>query len=435
MKLLILGLAASAIADVTFPVNNVKPLPLPNDGYIVSSEQLFNLSCPDEAQFPNGSHANVLLSTYSPFGESEKHVFSSKGKGKSSSYIFPSSASFVRGAMDSWAQHQHLVLRPDEVWFEILVQMNFYMSSHAEEIRDLFVDFEGKQEIKVFKFTWRDVIGSFSQEIAKRVKTKWLLDWIMPGFTTSGQEEEMTATVLMMGLLQHYFTFAGGITCGIPKITLMGTKIDWERLLDKLDRLKEFGKEPSAYAEQLRPILSRFVKTFDNPTDPALRHFWQQIVRVQKHFSCGAGPTEFDVSGWIVGFLYWNPDGKLRITPQMQENKTREEDYQLDGKKYMAQPMDKLYVGYAKAPLKMINYPEPGVDTMAYVVGGNIGINRTVVAKNEPVQLQPMSSWYLVVNGRNETSRRSDHGSFSELQGIARDFDDQKCGLADNDSM
>lgn len=427
MKFLLAGLIAGVVADVTVPISNVPPLPLRKDGYVTSAADLFRISCPEEGKFANGSNTHILLSSYADFGASQNHVFGTDGN----SYVFPSSDSFIRGALDAWAQHQHLVLRPDEVWFEILVQMNFYMTAHAEDIRDLFVNFTGREEIKVLGLNWRDVIGAFSSEIAKRVKTKWLLDWIMPGFTTSDRQDELTATVLMMGLLQHYFSFSGGIVCGIPKVTLMGTKFDWQRLLGKLDRLKEFGKEAEGYAKQLKPILSRFVATFDNPTDPDLKIFWEQIVRVQKQFTCGEGPIEYDVSGWILGFMHWNEQGQLRVPKTLREAKAREEDFVLDGEKYVPCEMDKLFTGYAKAPLKMLDYPSPGVDTMAYVLGGNVGVNRTQVERGGEVIARPMSSWFLVVNGRNETEKRRSYGSFGELQGIARDLSDQNCGARD----
>lgn len=60
------------------------------------------------------------------------------------------------------------------VWFEILAQLNLYMTKHAEESRHLFVDFQGQEEIIVQDWTWQSVINSFKAEIQKRVKTYWL---------------------------------------------------------------------------------------------------------------------------------------------------------------------------------------------------------------------------------------------------------------------
>src|ERR1700761_5565492 len=53
--------------------------------------------------------------------------------------VLPSADGFVRGAFEAWGRHLHFVIRPEEVWVTILVQINFYMKRHAEEIRHLFV--------------------------------------------------------------------------------------------------------------------------------------------------------------------------------------------------------------------------------------------------------------------------------------------------------
>lgn len=81
----------------------------------------------------------------------------------------------------------------------------------------------------MWRLSWHDVIAAFGGEIQKRVKTDWLLDWITPSFTTTEETDGLTATVLM-GLMQHYFEFSGGITCGFPEVTLLGTRDDWVKL-------------------------------------------------------------------------------------------------------------------------------------------------------------------------------------------------------------
>lgn len=57
--------------------------------------------------------------------------------------IHPSSSSLVRSAIESWAQHAHLVLQPDDFWTQILVQLNFYMTKNGESLRDMFVAHSG----------------------------------------------------------------------------------------------------------------------------------------------------------------------------------------------------------------------------------------------------------------------------------------------------
>ncbi|KAH0524095.1 hypothetical protein TsFJ059_009007 [Trichoderma semiorbis] len=413
------GHGSFASAAITVPVDpDVDPLPLSTAGTVTSASELLRQSCPEEFPPATPYSPELLMSSFADFGSDDDSAFAN-------GTIFQSSDSLVRGAIEAWGQHQSLVLRPDEVWFEILAQLNFYMTAHAEDVRHLFVDHEGKEEIQVWRFSWRDVIAAFAGEIQQRVKTDWLLDWIMPNFTTSDDNDGLTATVLMMGLMQHYFEFSGGITCGLPEVTLLGERDDWVKLLGKLDRLKEWGEEPADYADRLRPILTRFVLTWDEPDCDEVKDFWKNIVRSQRLFMCGAGPTGYSISGWITGFLHWTVEGDLRISRQAEQEFNPSDDYDmlvLDGIPYFSTELDDVPVGYAKAPLKMLDYPVQGTDSMAYLLAGNVGVQRLAVASSETpgqedfkVTAQPMSAWFLFgpVNATFKTGPR--YGDGGEL--------------------
>lgn len=409
---------------ITIPVSDVNPLPLKASGAVSSAYELLSQSCPEEVADKNPYTPKLLLSSYSEFERGDDVVFNGS--------IYPSSDSVVRGAIQAWAHHESLILRPDAIWFEILAQLNFYMTKHAEDIRHLFVDFEGKKQILVKDTTWRSVIAGFANEIQKRVKTDWLLSWISPGFSTTTPNDNMTATVLMMGLMQHYFEFLGGITCGIPSITLLGTKEDWVKLEMKLGHLADFGEEPAQFAENLKPILKRFVQTWDEPNSPAIKAFWAQIVRAHSVFTCGSGPNSYDVSGWITGFIHWRDDGTLRVpADEAVLEAPLEDDIRLDNVSYRRVGLDKVSIGYAKAPLKMLDYPKDGEDTDAFVLAGNIGIKRTVVrngGRNE-VQAEPLSSWFLYgpVNSTYKTG--PEYGNYTELEIVARELLKSSCPL------
>jgi hypothetical protein len=50
---------------------------------------------------------------------------------------------FVNTAVQAYSKHHHLVLRPEDIWFSILVQTNLYINVHAEDLRAMFVAHEG----------------------------------------------------------------------------------------------------------------------------------------------------------------------------------------------------------------------------------------------------------------------------------------------------
>jgi hypothetical protein len=395
------------------------PKPYAGNASLTSVTQLFRESVPNE--FFNNS-AQVLMTSYN----SEK-LSPLAG-------IRPSGDSFVRGAIQAWGEHLHLVIRPEEVWFTILVQMNFYMNAHAEELRSMFVDWNGQQVISIEDYTWYAVLGQFKDEIQKRVKTDWLLNWIMPNFTTTTEADVMTANVLMMGLTKAYFKFEGTVICGLPSVTLLGELSDWEALLAKLDRLPSFGSEPDQYKARLKPILSRFVTSFKQPDSTATRTFWNQIVSAKRGTICGDPP--FYMSGWITGFYFWDDKGKMY--PSRKGNLT------LDGITYNSMDLTQdTPVGYATVPFVMHNFN----DTESYeamVLAGTVGkkivsgapdgyqdaVRRVlggVQAYNESSHstLQPLSGWMLygpVVHNVTTTKRWQPETEVSQLTKAIQGF-------------
>lgn len=110
----------------------------------------------------------------------------------------------------------------------------------------------------------------------------------MPAFTTTRKSDQATASIIMMSTMQKYFSYVCQLRCGLPSVTLLGKKADWEKMLGRLERLKTFGEEPSAWYELLKPVLTKFVETFDHPESEEIKDFWQKIA----HYSGGgSGPT------------------------------------------------------------------------------------------------------------------------------------------------
>ncbi|CRK20906.1 hypothetical protein BN1708_012973 [Verticillium longisporum] len=407
-------------------------------GAVKNADDFFRQSMSNE--FYNNS-AEVLLSSFNHNVKDSASL--SIGDG-----VRPSADSFVRGAIQAWGEHLHFVVRPEEVWFTILVQMNFYMISHAEDIRDLFVDHEGQETITIEDFTWEQVLIRFQDEIQARVKTDWLQNWITPDFTTTTQDDLMTANILMMGLTKAYFRFEGGIICGFPSVTLQGGKSDWEALLDKLARLPEFGEEATAYAERLRPILKRFIKSFDEPDSSETVQFWNDIVSARSEFFCGAPP--FYMSGWITGFYYWNDRGEPYA------RNSAEGDLVLDGVQYPSLDIGTLPVGYASAPFVMLDYN--GTDRFeSYVLAGTLGKKITSGPPTDYAKamerigsyssgdtkghstLQSLSAWVVIGPKSHDADERPPWQGEVELAdligSIDSNFEADKCALRGSATM
>jgi hypothetical protein len=246
---------------------------------------------------------NILRTTdkVGIFADGAQDVWRSEGD------LYASQDSFVRGFIEAAVQHQHLVIHPEDVWFTILTQMSFWLGRSGKP---------GDAQANASRaYSW----GEFSFAMEKTMENEFRLkdksnslDWVKTNLTTTGRNDGIIANALMM--FSHIpiskpasedIDLIGGI--GIPSITLSGVQNDWELLVQKLDRLENFGGgQNAAYSHRLRSILKRFVATFQDPNDRDLRDFWDNAI-VQRSQS---SPDLSDVlTGWLGGFLYWDPAG------------------------------------------------------------------------------------------------------------------------------
>ena len=284
----------------------------------------------------------------------------------------PSANGFVHGAIQAYSNHHHLHIRPEDIWFAIISQLSFYINCHAEELRELFVTHQGKKDLVVtFPTGTRHMVdfGVFAEEMSCLVKENVvdpnLRQWVMPAFTTTTRQDNIIASILLMGVTQKYFNFVCRMMCGLPSVTLLGEKTDWELIYHRLDKLETFGVEPSQFCSLLRPILSHFVKSFDEPASEDTINFWQRIAHYQRG---GSGPSYY--SGWITAFCFWDEDGKSLHTIHSRYGET----LRLDGVTYHRVDSEEVPPGYSSVP---VTVNDNGDLFDAMMVAGSVGINCT----------------------------------------------------------
>ncbi|KAH6915768.1 hypothetical protein BKA70DRAFT_1253724 [Coprinopsis sp. MPI-PUGE-AT-0042] len=223
------------------------------------------------------------------------------------SKIVPHKSGFIDTVIEAYNQHHHLILRPDDVWMAILGQLNFYVNAHSEDLRSLFVAHEGVRELELEAFGTRYTVdfGDLAKQMTglldANVVDKELKDWILPDFSTTTENDTVISAVFMMATLKSYFHYTIRLRCGLPSVTLKGERSDWVKLYNRLEKLESFGDEPKAWVALLRPILSRFVSSFDGEPD---LDFWSKIC----HYQSSSGGCY--ICGWITAFAIWSYEGK-----------------------------------------------------------------------------------------------------------------------------
>ncbi|KAI4162392.1 MAG: hypothetical protein LQ342_003958 [Letrouitia transgressa] len=224
--------------------------------------------------------------------------------------VYSSDNAFVWVAIEAYCRHHHLRVRPEDVWFAILTQLSFYVNAHAEELRSYFVAHKGQKELEVKEVGSIHTVdmGLLAKRmgnlLAKNIRDPEWHGWIIPSFSTTTVDDECTASVIMMGTLQKYFSYKFTLMCGLPSVTLLGTKEDWMEILKRLERLPQLGAEPEKFSQLLKPVILNFIQTFDSPDSKEVKDFWLKIAH---RSSGGSGPTY--LSGWITAFCFWDADG------------------------------------------------------------------------------------------------------------------------------
>ena len=215
----------------------------------------------------------------------------------------------------------------------------------------------------------------------------------------------MVGSILFMGAMQKYFTFVCELACGIPTITLLGEKADYEKILKKMDKLEEYGDEPAQFGRLLKPVLRRFIYSFDHPTSQDTIDFWQQIFSIHRNFS---GPTVY--SGWITAFCFWKEDGKC-LYDRRRESKTQLYGVEYHKVSYSNRPTFRapnanpeqlnskdIPNGWSKVP---VTVDDNGQEIKTEMIAGSIGINCSRSGK--PLEngelgldtMQPQTGWWM----------------------------------------
>lgn len=314
-----------------------------------STEELLQQACAKE-----GSQCKwIIQSSFGGFID-EYHISSSQN-------------GLVWAAYYAYSHHHHLFIRPEDVWFSILTQLSFYINAHAEELRSSFVAHEGQEELIVVDVgtihtaDFGRLAVQMTHEMEKKLVDPDLRAWIMPDFTTTSQTDKITASVLMMGTMQKYFSYTTGLTCGIPSVTLLGEKEDWMEIRRRIKKLSQYGEEPELFSRLLLPVLEGFIQSFVSPTDPIVTDFWSKIA--DKHM--GSGPSY--LSGWITAFCFWDVDGKSLNAKGGRNN----DGCNINGTQFHRVQTDDVPAGYVSVP---VTVNDNGKEVKTKMIAGSVAI-------------------------------------------------------------
>lgn len=306
--------------------------------------------------------------------------------------IRPARWGLVSTVVDAYNRHHNLTLRPDDIWQAILTQFSFYVNANNESLRNKFVNFDGEKEL-VVTMSVPD-FGSFANIMAETVipsniKDPEVSEWLIPNFSTTTRTDRIVASVTLMSTLQAYFSYTCCILCGIPKVTLLGTRDDWTSILKKIDRLLQYdieGKEPvmKKWHVLLSKVLEEFIHSVEGKDT---LKFWDTVVC---HRGGGSGPSY--LSGWITVFACFEANGSWQ--GDVDERERRILGHGVPPKTVIFPMIDSRYipVGTVSVPVKLVGAGPKAIE--AKMTSGQVVY---IIDEKNLDTIQPRSDWCFAI--------------------------------------
>ncbi|KAM9970342.1 hypothetical protein ACTFIR_002197 [Dictyostelium discoideum] len=248
--------------------------------------------------------------------------------------------SFVYSAWESYNNHNHLVLRPDNIWMAIVSQFSFYINKYNKELRNKFVDFHDEKKIlQVFTdysildvgngsgkggsddVSFEKLTNDMVDIICKNIIDPSIRDWIIPSFSTTTLSDKIIFSSVLMSTLKKDFIYRYGSKCGLPEVTLLGTVDDWIQLKERSLKLKEFNISHSDSSNSssgdgdgdenlmskwvdkyLLEILDNFIESSNGKPN---KTWWNQIIDFREQSGSSV------LSGWLSAFCLFKDDGSF----------------------------------------------------------------------------------------------------------------------------
>ena len=227
-----------------------------------------------------------------------------------------SNVPILNGFYTAHTNHYPIRIKPDDIWLLIVQAFSNHVNSNSEELRNYFVNFSGKKELKVeyplssIEEVNRKVLENFSEQINKQMKEylgEKLVDILTPNFSTTTYDLKIVGQISIMGAFKKYFDYSMFLCgCGIPYIILEGTAQDYKEIISKAKELSKY--EFDWYINKIIPHIEKMVEAKEGKIDVDYFKNMIQKKEVTEAVYGGSGmykgDKKFDyISGWFLNFF------------------------------------------------------------------------------------------------------------------------------------
>ena len=228
----------------------------------------------------------------------------------------------LNGFYTAHNNHYPIRIKPDDIWLLIVQGFSNHVNANSEELRDMFVNFEGKKKLIVeyplnsIKEVDKKILENFSEQINQQM-IKYLgedlINTLTPNFSTTTYDSTIISKISIMGAFKKYFDYEMGLCgCGVPYLILEGTAEDYKKIIEKANQLKKY--KFSWYIERILPHINKMVEAKEGKINK--EYFMNMIQKeeiIQAKYGL-SGMYEGDekveyLSGWFLQFFAYYKDG------------------------------------------------------------------------------------------------------------------------------
>ena len=202
-----------------------------------------------------------------------------------------------------YSYHIPISIRPDDILNNVACVWSKYIKVNAEKFRSFFVQHEDKKELIYCStgFYSQNRMPEFMNGLLEFIRLDQLNDsisWLDQKFTTSLNVDSFIRSTAILSSQKEYYEYGCVLCCGFPKITLLGTDSDWNKLLYSILMMPC----PDDYLKLWKDTLTYTVCRMMDGSEL----FWQSCLTAYPYGSGG----QKKINGWITTFNPINEGGK-----------------------------------------------------------------------------------------------------------------------------
>lgn len=269
---------------------------------------------------------------------------------------------FVQAAHHAYDLHIPFGIQPEVILYILMSEVAVCVHLNPDEYASQFTNTPGeKQVLRLLsnEFSkdnpdWPSLIPSFRSLLEEKVPGTLVGD-MLPELSTLTPESRTALLVAFMDVASDFYKYEGGTLCGIPEFKLGGTREDWVKLENAVEKWK--GRFPvlSKWLSTVGWVLRKFVAAYDGEQD---MDFWRSFF---KHHASGSGSPH--ITGWINSFFAYTPQETRRVRWRY-----KQEDEIIIQPPYA---LRRCYLQEYTPEKEWDCYQPPGVTAEGYTVGRN----------------------------------------------------------------